>query len=899
MTATVGAFSPKNLNFSFIKNPEVQKSFWLDALLKEYPEYSPEAIASEVELEMLMTTEGIMRHEKKTLQAQQNGLGSTTDYGRYIMRHKIKEIADVIAETLENVKAGKPGFRSSNLRYIKDLAPRVISYIATKTLIDQISSTPSLHTVALSIGTELETEARLDLFKAVAPKDFEFAMKRATRRPEKYNQKNSLLTIMNKKARGEYDEGAEVAGLNWTPRTKQDRLGIGLKILTTVMNVTGIAEARIVKLTKGSKGNYHVFPTQAFKDWIADTKEKTSLLSPVSLPTVIPPKDYTAFDDGGYHTRLLPKTKFIKTNNRAYIDCLASYDLSTVMQAINTAQHTPWRVNARILSTIKHLWESGLDFGVLPSQHEVELPCCPQCGAPVHRLNEERDNEHPCFRDPYVLQRWKRNAVITHERNNKNLAKRLQAHRILWAADTMAQYERIYFPYQLDFRGRLYAVPQFLTPQGCDLSKGLLEFADPMPIEDEDARKWLAIHVANTWGEDKASFADRVKWTEENTAMIQAISGDPIANNQWKDADSPLCFLAACFEWSGFTAQGYGYMSRIAVAQDGTCSGLQHYSAILRDQTGGEAVNLVPSERPQDIYAVVAMRTLAKLNAVPVNDENFYTAQQWINSGLVTRKLTKRSVMTLPYGSTLFSCKQYVREHVEEMREKNTVDIPWPYDETQKACNYIGNLIWEAIKETVVAASDAMDWLRALAKFCTEGGYPLTWTTPTGLPVLQTYMETRERLVKTNINGCMYINTGTDRRTITAHTEKRTIKLSLREETDSIDKGKHITGLAPNFIHSLDASALAFAVLKAHVEGIDAFALIHDSFGTHAAKSARLARTLREAFVEMYEVHDVLREIRDEVAALLPGEIAEQLPPLPPKGTLDLRSVLESPYFFA
>ena len=898
-SATVGALSFLKVNDDLLCNVEIQREFWVEAIKKENPTLDAEDIRNEVDLEILMTTEGMIRQERKTQQAQQNGTESVTDYGRYIMRHKIKEVADEIAATLENVKAGKPGYCMTNLRLIKDLEPRVIAYIATKMLIDCISAKPSLQTVAIAVGAELETEARLNLFKTVAPNDFEFAMKRATRRPEKHSKRASLVTMMNKKARGEYDEGAEQDELLWEAWTTRDKLGVGLKLLTVVMNCTGIAEAKIVKLHRASKGSYHMYPTEEFRAWIQDMKERTALLSPVTLPTVIPPRDYSGYDDGGYHTRLLPKTRLLKTNNRAYIGCLRGYDLSTVTEAINTAQRTPWRINRRILETVRHMWENGLDFGVLPRQGEEPLPCCPQCGLPIHRLNEAKDNTHRCFSDPVVLQRWKRDAVIVHERNHKAFSKRLQAHRILWAAETMEKYPRIYFPYQLDFRGRLYAVPQFLNPQGCDLSKGLLEFSDALPIMDEDARKWLAIHTANTWGEDKASFTDRVKWTEDHTEMIQRIADDPIENREWKDADSPLCFLAACFEWAGFIREGYGYLSRIPVAQDGTCSGLQHYSAILRDQTGGEAVNLVPAERPQDIYAVVALRTLSKLNAATTSDENFHTAQQWINSGLVTRKLTKRSVMTLPYGSTLFSCKQYVREHVEEMREKDSVEIPWPYDETQKACNYIGNVIWEAIKETVIAASTAMEWLHKLAKVCTDAGYPLTWTTPTGLPVLQTYVETQARFVNTSISGCMYINTGKESKTITANTSKRLIKLSLHEETDNIDKAKQITGLAPNFIHSLDASALVFAVLKASAEGIDTFALIHDSFGTHAARSAHLARALREAFVAMYEEHDVLREIRDEVAAMLPEEARTLLPAPPIRGTLDLKSVLSSPYFFA
>ena len=41
------------------------------------------------------------------------------------------------------------------------------------------------------------------------------------------------------------------------------------------------------------------------------------------------------------------------------------------------------------------------------------------------------------------------------------------------------------------------------------------------------------------------------------------------------------------------------YVSRVPVHQDGSCNGLQHYAALGRDLTGGYAVNLCPSDKPQ------------------------------------------------------------------------------------------------------------------------------------------------------------------------------------------------------------------------------------------------------------------------------------------------------------
>ena len=47
------------------------------------------------------------------------------------------------------------------------------------------------------------------------------------------------------------------------------------------------------------------------------------------------------------------------------------------------------------------------------------------------------------------------------------------------------------------------------------------------------------------------------------------------------------------------------YVCNLPVHQDGSCNGLQHYAALGRDALGGAAVNLTPSEQPQDVYTGV------------------------------------------------------------------------------------------------------------------------------------------------------------------------------------------------------------------------------------------------------------------------------------------------------
>jgi DNA-directed RNA polymerase len=73
--------------------------------------------------------------------------------------------------------------------------------------------------------------------------------------------------------------------------------------------------------------------------------------------------------------------------------------------------------------------------------------------------------------------------------------------------------------------------------------------------------------------------------------------------------------------------------------------------------------------------------------------------------------------------------------------------------------------------------------------------------------------------------------------------------------------------------------------------------MVHDSYGTHSPNMPLLNDKLREAFVEMYEENDVLQDLYDYAVTSLP--VGTEVPPPPLKGTLDIRKVLESDYFFA
>jgi DNA-directed RNA polymerase len=112
----------------------------------------------------------------------------------------------------------------------------------------------------------------------------------------------------------------------------------------------------------------------------------------------------------------------------------------------------------------------------------------------------------------------------------------------------------------------------------------------------------------------------------------------------------------------------------------------------------------------------------------------------------------------------------------------------------------------------------------------------------------------------------------------------------------SLDDRKQALGSAPNVVHSFDAAHLASTVnvLGRH-HGIQDFAMIHDSFGVHAADTQTMHAVLRGVFVEQYRV--------DRLAALYEGFRTSaphvELPEPPARGTFDLEQVHDARFFFA
>lgn len=664
---------------------------------------------------------------------------------------------------------------------------------------------------------------------------------------------------------------------------------------------------------KNKKGKIERIKAIHAKQWLIDTWNKNIKLLAFNkyryAPCVISPKPWDSVWNGGYYGVNAKFTQFIRqdfykkniflTN---YLEKLEQLDMSWLFNVVNHLQNTPFIINEDILNVCLDIMSNHGTLGGLPSTDDLpELP----------RLINPTEEE---------LKKHKVKLTAMYKRDRARQSKLLRTNCTLAVAKKYSKYEKVYFPWNMDYRGRLYPMPTEINPQGDDLQKSLLLFAEPEPLTDNECLKWFYIAGAGFAGLDKKPFQERINWILEHENQIISSAKAPLEFIWWDEVagdESPLCFLSFCFEFKRLRAyqadhagSAIGFKTGLHISFDGTCSGLQHFSMLLADEIGGKAVNLVPDETVHDIYQVVAdkVNIVLRKDVVSGTDDTYKLdkktgevltdsegnkkiqygtkelATQWMMYGKekfgtdgIKRKVCKRSVMTLAYGSGRYGFSENLKSDIIKPWQDEHEDNPIFLDKSQ-ASNYMAGLIWDAVSTTVVKAVEGMSWMQSIAREISKNGEAIAWMSPNGLPIQQNKFETEMIPFKLRFSGA---NT----------------RIYLPKESGNIDKRGQIQAISPNFIHSMDACHMQRVINSEYEKGNKNFFMIHDSFGTDLAHANSLFNTIREEIVKMYDGKNYLEEWLEDVSYLLPE--GADIKDIPIKGRLDIQKVKESKYCFA
>lgn len=776
-----------------------------------------------------------------------------TTPGKELIRMMIPPLAESIAEWSRPYQEGRSGPAAGLAMFIEQFSAEDVAFIVSRHVLRAFSGDRKLTHNALEIARQLEEASMSDTLRRQDEKAFKRMQTKAEKTP--FPNKRYILV---KKAM----DKASIRRIAWG---RSERTRLGAQLIAMCADATGMFS--IQNRAEGKRMYAYMVPNDDTLSNLDMAHQRCSLHAPVYLPMVAPPTPWKGVRGGGYF-KLRLRLLNARRVNAGYMEELRNKDMPMVYGAINAIQATPWRINKGVLAVMKEAWDSGSLLGGLPAQEDKPVPAAPWGEGPA----PDRD-------DPVAKAHYAQKARVL-DANERVVSKRLSMNSKLWVGEKFADEAAIYFPHVLDWRGRIYPVPVHVNPQADDTGKALLEFAEGVELGEEGAF-WLAVHGANCFGVDKVSFDERVQWIERHAAEFLDSAYAPFDGRRfWTEADDPYMALAFCQEWAALTRWVEAdnpqetFVSHLPVAWDGSCNGLQNFSAMLRDPVGGAATNLVPQETPADIYQRVADVANEQVEK-DVRSGKDVNAVYW--RGKVTRKIAKRPTMTLPYGSGRFGFRSQLVQELEKIKADE--GTPYLQGDEFLCAMYMANVLHDALGKVVVAAREAMDWLKEASRLAAATDLPVWWTTPAGFPVMQDYREMIAQDVELYFGG--------SRR-----------KLRLQIDGDKLDKRKQAQGISPNFVHSLDAAHLMRTVALGATEGITSWAMVHDSYGSHAGRAGDLQRILRAAFVEQYDAN-VLEDFRQQLLEQLRPEDREKLPPVPAMGSLDLSAVNASEYFFA
>lgn len=808
-------------------------------------------IAFEKESSMISAERYYLKQDK----LRDTDRGDEVDAARRIMRERIAEVGLCI-ESISQTRVGIAGKYNKLLKRVAtfdvETGPdyNVLAYLGIKVIFQVMrdkNGTDWSH-VASAVATKLEFEHKTRKFEQEHPGYYFKVMESMTEQcvTSYKHVRNTLAKKMN-----DFD-------MEWEPWDNHTKVQLANKILLSIVHKLPDVFFRGVRYER-DKTIALVATTPAADDWLSEFEAERGYFNPTRMPALIKPRDYFKDEDnivsGGYYSHRLTRP-LVKAYARLHKEYIAQHDMEQHIAAINKLQAVRWKVNTKILDVQRAIFLSGKPFAGMPQRDKLIPPEPPQ---ELEGLTKEDMTDEQLE----LLTSWKRAAKAVGRADRKRVGKIVQFKMAYDVATKFRDRDAFYYVYTADFRGRIYADTTGLSPQSNDTAKALLRFADEKPITTSGLY-WLAVHGANCFGNDKISYEDRVDWIYDQHERIRTAVSDPIGHSEWwTSADKPWQFLAFCFEWD---ATEYGANpdapSSIAVGLDGSCNGIQHYSALLRDHIGGKGVNLTNSRLPADIYQDVSDQLLSDLRALHGDP----MAAAWIQTGL-GRKLAKRPVMTLPYGSTQTSAREYIMDWALDNMDK----FPgMEQREVYQACQWLTPHLWTAMSKVVVAARAAMDWIqKRTSQVVGSTDEAMMWLSPVDFPVYQPYSVQETDRVRTRTLGGIDITT------------------SMARDTDEVHRTKQRSGIAPNFVHSLDSSHMVRVINASDFTG---YAMIHDDFGTHAADVGELWKIIRVEFYKMYTERDWLYDWSFQQGAY-EGEY-------PKKGDLNLGEVVNSEYFF-
>ena len=776
---------------------------------------TPFEIDQQIALEREQIRQGLDHLRSNTHNLEEKSYASSSIYGVASIRDLIPHVVGRINATRFRLIKGQAGINFKEIHeYLMDLEAEAAAAIACKITFDKVFSTKPkanlVSSVTDAIGKAIENECMMRYYETNVPGLLHSLKENYWHKSIGTHQKVVVIrTLMN---RCDVD--------HWQTWGRANRIRLGGWLLDCICLSSNWFMTDMKQ--EGKKRQNYVVPTPEFiaiKDQVMATAE---LFSPIAWPMLIEPNNWSNETQGGYI--LNEVMKGYDMVRRGMPSCIQG---ETPIAFLNKIQKVAYTLNPFVVGVAETLMAKGRAVGKFIPVVEIPLPPKPVDIAENYASRKD----------------YRRRAAEVMNLNAQAFQKSCRTRMTMNAVKVFKDKEKFFLPWSFDYRSRVYPIPTFLTPQCEDFGKSLLKFHVSAFVTPESER-WLAFQVATTYGLDKEPMHKRQEWVDNNHDLIKRVATDPIGNlPEWEAADEPWQFLAAAEEYYACVINCNRQFTNLMVSVDATASGLQVLSGLARDKSTAKLVNVVPSDKPQDAYKVIAEHAKAD---VPKSIQPF-----------MDRKVTKRTVMTIPYNAKPYSNRSYIRD---ALKEKGL-------EVEQEDLTAVVKAVRNAMDKVFPGPMRVMEWIeKEVAAAIDRGEQQIQWVTPTGFVVTQRLMKYQIQRIDLKLLGRCQVKIATG-------------------ETDKVDKAHHKNATAPNLIHSLDASLLCLSTLRFNAP----ISLIHDSVLCRATDMGILSAIVRETYMHLFAEHDYLTTFGHHIGA-------ETKPPI--IGDLEPSTVINSTYFF-
>ena len=760
-------------------------------------------------------------------------------------------LAEELVDYVEKYKNGRASVKASPVacpeiaQWLEIVEPNILSVIILKTILDAhgVHQKLTLPKLAQMIGTRFEDEARFRFYEITAPEDVvQAAWRRVTTAGSTPRYRRLSTKLITEKM---LDEKGIDPDAKWKRWTDHYRLTMGLALIEFCF-IQGLITKTLSRKHKKTVTYVDLSPeTKLIQDTIFNDMKEISYLA---YPLIEPPlhwlpqtgeaRDNTS---GGYHTEFireqtsLCRGRYYKSEfghkTLDFVNLLGDVSLTLFPQTIETAQ--------RCL-------DKGWSIGSLKAVFRNPALDEPM---PAYLQELPTDNSQRI--------EWRRDMKELHENHELQRRNSIRSRQALSMARDFMERDKFYLSWSCDYRGRCYSEQPWLNPQTTDVEKSFLTFADAERLT-EKGELWAAQAVGAAFLGSTKAFADRTSWTYEHKDLIKAVANNPLGTiSLWEGCKEPWTFLQLAIEWNDVVLEKKKSDWSVPVGADATASGLQLLSSMLRDPVGMKYANVIPPEgaydAPQDSY--IQVLTLARYRASQKAETKHLVPY------MIHRNIGKVTMVHL-YGATHGTIRDRVIKVFVKLNQfgKNK-EVSWA------DCDAMAYLVEDAARQVFPRAYDALDWLKKLGSIATKKGlHQFTWFVPTGDMINLQKFKSNSVRINTSHLGKITIPTG---------------------RTKELDTNSMKAALAPDFIHSYDASLLKMSF----IDWKKPLAVIHDCIRIHPNDVDDAHAVIRKAFIKVCD-GDPLARLADDI-----GVSEDELPRLK-QDNQNLDVVLNSPYLF-